>query len=99
MSEGQLIAYLFVVDSSQISLNDAISSLDKAREIENWSKILPDGAILVSKLDVKQLHALIKEAIPNKRYLVTALKRGSKEGWLPKTAWEFMNYPKSVFKD
>jgi hypothetical protein len=96
MSDGDLLAYLFVVDSSQISLSEALRAIDKLPEIENWQTVLPDAAILISRLNIQRLNEVLKLNFVDQRYLLTVLERGKKAGWLAKRSWKFMNDPTSV---
>lgn len=98
MADLALKSYLFVIDSSTMALSDALGKIDEDRKIENWHKILPDAAILVSRLGVAELHALLKGLLPGQRYIVTRLEIGSKNGWLTRDAWAAMNRPTSVFE-
>lgn len=97
MSERKLKAYLFVIDSSTMKLSSALKKIDDDRKIENWQKILPDAATLVSRLPLIDLHDLLKNLFPEQRYILVSLEGTSKNGWLPKDAWSAMNRPTSVF--
>lgn len=93
MTDEKLKSYLFVIDSSTKSLVDAISVLDRDRDFVNWHKFLPDGATLVTRLDIGQVHEKIKAYFPRQRYILVRLDTATKNGWLPKDAWKFMNSP------
>jgi hypothetical protein len=99
MDNTGLKSYLFVIDSSTMSLTVAISHIDKDDTIENWYTILPDAAILVSRLPVYDLHGRLKALLPGQRYIVTRLDGAQKNGWLPKDTWASINKPVSVFGD
>jgi len=96
MNDNPLMSYLFVVDSSTMSRDDAIDKIDKIKEVENWQKILPDAAVLISRLTTKRLNDTIRDSLGEQRYLLTKLD--SKNGWLAKKSWDFMNNPKSVYE-
>ena len=96
MTENALNSYLFVIDSSTMSRDDAMDKINEIREVENWQKILPDAAVLISRLATKPLNDLLRESLGNQRYIVAKL--GSKNGWLAKNSWDFMNNPTSVFE-
>lgn len=98
MNDQALFAYLFVIDSSQMPLGEALNKVDKLREVENWQTILPDAAVLVSRLGINDLHRLLKTKLLDQKYLLTLLDRGKKAGWLAKDSWTFMNKPTSVFE-
>lgn len=96
MSNTPLSAYLFVIDSSTMSRDDAIEAIDDISAVVNWMKILPDAAVLITPDELKVLNAALRERLPRQRFLLTLLRRGEKNGWLAKDAWEFINQPKSV---
>ena len=98
MSDG-LISYLLVVDSSQKTLQDWIEKIDLLPEIVNWQKILPDAAVLISRAEVRTVNTLLRDAMPNKRYLLVRTEMGAKQGWLAKSAWDFINKPQAVDDD
>lgn len=97
MAENDLKSYLFVLDSSTMKLDDAIAIIDKDRSFENWQKILPDAAVLITRLGTSPANKRLKELLPGQRYIAVKLGHGTKNGWLPKEAWNFMNMPTSVF--
>lgn len=97
MSKPPLLSYLFVIDSSTMKLSEALDKINELREVENWHTVLPDAAILISRLSVSELQKLIIATIPSQKYILTLLERGNKSGWLAKSAWSAMNSPTSVF--
>lgn len=97
MNNDDLKPYLFVLDSTQMSRDDAIKVIDGIREIENWQKILPDATVLISRLSMNDLQKSLVAALPGQRYLLVPIERYKKTGWLAKSSWEFMNNPTSVF--
>jgi hypothetical protein len=92
----QLASYLFVIDSSTMSRDDAMNIVDTLSEIVNWQKILPDAAVLVSSNSVNDLQKLLREKMPGQRFMLVGLERANKNGWLAKNSWDFMNNPKHV---
>lgn len=99
MSNVVLKSYLFVVDSTTMSLDSAINIVDKIDEVVNWEKVLPDAAVLVSKLDIISLQDILHSNLGTQRYLLTALEKGKKTGWLARDSWIFINNPTSVHED
>jgi hypothetical protein len=96
MSDEDLLSYLFVIDSTQLPLGDALKTIDQLHEVENWQTVLPDAAVLVSRLSIQKLDELIRSRFVGQRYLLTLLERGKKAGWLAKRSWTFMNEPTAV---
>lgn len=95
MDEG-LRSFLLVGDTTQKPFRALLDSIDGVGAVENWYKILPDAAVLVSRLDVDTLHSELKQVMPKQRYILVELERGKKNGWLPRKAWDFMNSPETV---
>jgi hypothetical protein len=98
MSDDDLLSYLFVIDSTQLPLSEALKTIDQLPEIENWQTVLPDAAVLVSRLSIQKLDELIRSRLAGQRYLLTLLERGKKAGWLAKRSWTFMNEPVSLLE-
>lgn len=97
MSDNLLKSYLFVIDSSKMSLDDALNDVvDGLKEVVNWQVILPDAAVLVTELSVKDLNQILRTSLPDQKFILVLLERGKKEGWLAKSSWTFMNEPTSV---
>ncbi len=98
MNDDDLLSYLFVIDSTQLPLSEALKTIDQLHEVENWQTVLPDAALLMSRLSIQKLDALIRSRFVGQRYLLTLLERGKKAGWLAKRSWEFMNEPVSTLE-
>ena len=96
MADESLRSYLVVADTSQTNMSDFIDKIDAIDSIVNWQKILPDALVVVSGEPVNAVSAAIKGALESKRFLIVKLDAGGKNGWLAKSAWEFMNNPKRV---
>ena len=86
-------AYLFTTDTTQEAFSSLLSLIDETRAVSNWLKILPGSAVLVSRLDIDDLHEELKAIFPNQRNILVELEKGKKNGWLPRKAWDFMNQP------
>lgn len=71
--------------------------LDDTRAVETWVAPFPYAAILVSKLDVGDLSAVIRERIPGAWFMVTELNGGGVQGWLPGNLWEYVNDPQKAW--
>ena len=90
---SQQHAYLFTADTTQQNFRLLLDTIDTVRAVRNWMRMLPGAAVLVSELDVDDLHTELKLALPEQRYLLVELERGNKNGWLPRKVWDFMNQP------
>lgn len=97
MTESSYRSYLLVVDGSTLKLDDAMAKIDEDDAIVNWHKILPEAAVLVSRLPIAAVHDKLRRLFPDHRYLLVRVDGAAKNGWLPKNAWTSMNSPSSVF--
>ena len=67
--------------------------LNETQAVETWITPFPYAAILISRLDVRDLAAVIRERLPGVWLMVTELNGGSVQGWLPADLWEYVNDP------
>lgn len=86
-------AYLLTFDTTQLSRDKLVARIDRLAEIANWYAFLPAGVILISRLSASELSDLLRESLPDLRFLVAKLEKGKRQGWLPKSAWQFINDP------
>lgn len=63
------------------------------RAVETWITPFPYAAILISRLDVRDLAAVIRERLPGVWLMVTELNGRSVQGWLPADLWDYVNDP------
>ena len=83
-------AFLLTFDTTQISRDALLQGIDNIDEIANWYAFLPASVCLVSKLTASDLSRLIKLRFRELRFLVVKLERGQRQGWLPRSVWDFM---------
>ncbi len=67
--------------------------LNDTRAVETWVTPFPYAAILISRLDVRDLAAVIRERLPGVWLMVTELNGSVVQGWLPADLWEYVNDP------
>ena len=67
--------------------------LNDIRAVETWITPFPYAAILISRLDVGDLAAVIRERLPGVWLMLTELNGRSVQGWLPANLWEYVNDP------
>lgn len=89
-------SYLFVFNKEQATRRFITSRLDSLDEVVNWMAFFPNAVSIVSDVDAAELSRVIRRAIPNVQFIVVALEKGNKNGWLPKSIWEFVNHPSRV---
>ena len=71
--------------------------LNDTRAVETWVTPFPYAAILISRLDVRDLAAVIRERLPKVWLMVTELNGGAVQGWLPGDLWEYVNDPQKAW--
>ena len=71
--------------------------LDDTQAVETWVTPFPYAAILISKLNVGDLSAVIRDRIPGAWFMVTELNGGGVRGWLPGNLWEYVNDPQKAW--
>ncbi len=90
-------AYLLVFNPLFGTTREVREYVDSRPEILNWQIVLPNTMLLVSDYsagDLTQiLHSLRRR--DGARFMIIDVNT-DKNGWLPKTAWTFMNHPKAV---
>ena len=71
--------------------------LSDTQAVETWVAPFPYTAILLSKLDVQDLAAVLRDRIPGVWFMVTELRGDSVQGWLPGNLWEYVNDPEQAW--
>ena len=71
--------------------------LSDTQAVETWVAPFPYAAILISKLDVQDLAAVLRDRLPDIWFMVTELKSDAVQGWLPGDLWEYVNDPQHVW--
>lgn len=71
--------------------------LNDSNAIETWVSPFPYAAIVISKLNINELGAVIRERLPGVWFMVTELKSGTVQGWIPGDLWQYVNDPQGVW--
>lgn len=93
MIANELNVYLLVFDASRLSNSTMTRFLDRIDEVENWISFLPGTVALISSLGLSRIRDRLLPGLKGEMFLLTSVKPGSKDGWLPETVWEFLNTP------
>jgi hypothetical protein len=85
-----------VVIFSGITPLEFTSVIDKLSSIfPNWYKPPLDSTVfVVSPLTATQIREQLKSLMPQIGYILILDAQTDRNGWLPKTAWEFLRNPK-----
>ena len=87
--------YLLSFDSDNVTRESVVSLIDSMSEVVNWQVILPSTIAVVTQKSVQELSSEINEQRSSKfRFILVEPK--SKNGWLTRASWEFINNPKPV---
>ena len=71
--------------------------LNDTQAVETWVTPFPYAAILVSRLDVNDIAAVLRDRLPGVWFMVTELRSDAVQGWLPKELWEYVNSPSDAW--
>ena len=71
--------------------------LNDTQAIETWVAPFPYSAILLSKLNVHDIAAVIRNRLPGVWFMITELKSDGVQGWLPGDLWEYVNDPQQAW--
>ena len=71
--------------------------LNDTQAVETWVTPFPYAAILVSRLDVNDLAAVLRDRLPGVWFMVTELRSDAVQGWLPKELWDYVNSPSDAW--
>ena len=86
--------FLLTFDTTQMSREAVIDVVDHVDEVVNWYAFLPGAVCLVSDLSTADLSRAIRSRLPDLRFLLVRLEKGQRQGWLPRSAWRFINDPR-----
>ena len=88
-------SYLFAY-SQACTPTQAQFVLDDAQAIETWVAPFPYAAIVVSKLNVQDICAVLRQRLPGVWFVVTEMNSHTVQGWLPQNLWEYVNAPQQA---
>ena len=71
--------------------------LNDTQAIETWVTPFPYAAIILSKLNVHDLAAVIRNRLPGVWFMMNELNSDTVQGWLPADIWEYVNDPQQAW--
>ena len=71
--------------------------LNDTEAVATWVAPFPYAAILISKLDIQDLAAVLRDRLPGIWFMVAELKGDTVQGWLPGNLWEYVNDPQQAW--
>ena len=87
--------YLFSFNATMGTRQQVLTYLDSLPQVLNWYAVLPEAVIIISRQSSSKLSDLIHQRYPLSYFIIAEIPRDNNNGWLPKTAWDFINNPKS----
>ena len=91
-----LTPFLLIFNQLEGSRQEILNYLDTCKEIKNWYAFMPEAIFIVSDVDAHALSKIFQGKYPNRYFMITEVTVGKNNGWLDKTAWDFINNPKST---
>ena len=67
--------------------------LNETNAVTTWIQPFPNAAIVLSKLEARELGAIFRERLGETWFVVGQLTPRSVDGLLPRNLWEFINSP------
>lgn len=93
-------AYLLVFDVTVGTLEEVSKFLDKREDIfQNWMTILPNSFFVISDKSATELSDVFRTFTEDKGRFIILDVNTDRNGWLPKTAWNFVKKPKAVWEE
>ncbi len=90
-------SYILMFNPNEFSRKDMTNLLDSIKEISNWQSILPAAFAIVTEKTVNDICAVIREK-RDENFQFIVINPVSKNGWLAKESWAFINNPKSIWE-
>lgn len=82
-------ALMFDIDDN-LDYNVIHQNITSIPGLYSWFHYLQSSYVLISELDTIALAQEIIRIIPNKRFLVFSVDLRTRNGWLPKDAWDWI---------
>ncbi len=86
--------YLFVYNNNLGERQEVSKMLDCIADVTDWRYDLPNCFYIVSEKSSDELTDLILDHCKGKqtfRFLITEISPTNRQGWLPKSTWDFLN--------
>jgi hypothetical protein len=99
MNKLPLYTYLFLFDEEVGSYERVRRFIDSRPEIVNWHGYFSNAFLIVSHYTAGSLSELILKHLTKRRGRFLILDTNTdRSGWMPKTAWDLMRTPHSVWE-
>ncbi len=86
--------FLLVFNANQISRRSVIERIDSLKAIIDWVAFFDNSLCIVGAISASELSGMLREAMPDVQFIVSELEAGKRNGWLPKSVWEFLKQPR-----
>lgn len=84
-------AYALMFDTDDnLDYNAIHKGITSMPGLYSWFHYLRSSYILISENDSNELTQQILKVIPNKRFLLFQIYLNSRNGWMPKEAWDWI---------
>lgn len=84
-------AYALMFDTDDnLNYNEIHNKITTIPNLLSWFHYLQSSYIFISELDSNELTQHLIKIIPNKRFLLFRIDLSSRNGWMPKEAWEWI---------
>ena len=84
-------AYALMFDTDDnLDYNDIHKKITSLPDLYSWFHYLRCSYVLISEVDTNAITQEMIKIIPNKRFLIFRIDLKSRNGWLPKEAWDWI---------
>ena len=84
-------AYIMMFDTDDsLDYNEIHKGITSMQGLYSWFHYLRSSYILISDKDSNELTQQIIKVIPNKRFLLFMCDLNTRNGWMPREAWDWI---------
>ena len=84
-------AYALMFDTDDnLDYNSVHKSITSIQGLYSWFHYLQSSYVLISESDTNVLTQELIKILPNKRFLIFRIDLATRNGWLPKEAWDWI---------
>ena len=89
--------FAYVAIFSGLTVDEFTRAIDRFdNQIANWLTVLPQTVFIASPMNATALTEFLRKRVPGIKYLLVLDAHTDRNGWMPKSGWEFLRKPHRV---
>ena len=89
--------YAYVAVFSGPTMAEFTTAIDRFDDqIANWLVLLPQTVFIVSPMNAGALTDFLRQNVPGIARLLVLDANTDRNGWLPKSGWDFLKHPRRI---